>query len=47
MPLEGVFLELINTLVPSGTIIACVFPKTHLMARGEEAKALDTKIFIK
>ena len=40
MPLEGVFLELINTLVPSGTIIACVFPKTHLMARGEEAKAI-------
>ena len=40
MPLEGVFLELINTLVPTGTIIACVFPKTHLMARGEEAKAI-------
>ena len=40
MPLEGVFLELINTLVPSGTIIACVFPKTHLMARGEESKAI-------
>lgn len=40
MPLEGVFLELINTLVSTGTIIACVFPKTHLMARGEEAKAI-------
>lgn len=40
MSLEGVFLELINTLVSTGTIIACVFPKTHLMARGEEAKAI-------
>ena len=40
MPLEGVFLELIVHLVQNGTTIACVFPKTHLTARGPEAKAI-------
>lgn len=37
MPLEAVFLELITLLVNPGTTIACVFPKTHLLARGAEA----------
>ena len=37
MPLEAVFLELITLLVDPGTTIACVFPKTHLIARGNEA----------
>lgn len=37
MPFEAVFLELLVELVKEGTTIACVFPKTHLMARGKEA----------
>ncbi len=37
MPLEAAFLELITLLVNPGTTIACVFPKTHLTARGSEA----------
>lgn len=40
MPLEGPFLELITLLARPGTTIACVLPKTHLMARGVEAQAL-------
>ena len=40
MPLEAVFLELITCLVPSNTTIACIFPKTHLSARGAEAQAI-------
>jgi len=40
MPLEAAFLELITLLVEPGTTIACVFPKTHLMARGAEAKII-------
>lgn len=40
MPLEAVFLELVCELVEEGTTIACVFPKTHLEARGEEAKVI-------
>lgn len=40
MPLEGVFLELITLLVPENTTIACVFPKAHLMARGNEARQI-------
>lgn len=40
MPLEGVFLELVLELVQCGTTIACVFPKTHLMGRGMESKAI-------
>ena len=40
MPLEGVFLELLIELVQPGTTISCVFPKTHLMGRGSEAKAI-------
>ena len=40
MPLEAPFLELITYLVNPGTTIACVFPKTHLMARGNEAKLI-------
>lgn len=37
MPLEAVFLELLIELLPVGTTIACVFPKTHLTARGNES----------
>lgn len=40
MPLEAVFLELITLLVVPGTTIACVFPKTHLMASGTEAQII-------
>lgn len=37
-PFESVFLELICNFVKEGTLIACIFPKTHLLARGIEAK---------
>lgn len=40
MPLEAVFLELITHLVKPGTTIACIFPKTHLTARGSEAQII-------
>ncbi len=40
MPLEAAFLELVTYLVNPGTIISCVFPKTHLTARGIEAQAM-------
>lgn len=40
MPLEAVFLELITYLVKPGTTIACIFPKTHLTARGSEAQII-------
>lgn len=40
MSLEGAFLELVLELVQRGTTIACVFPKTHLMGRGMESKAI-------
>jgi type I restriction-modification system DNA methylase subunit len=40
MPLEAAFLELITLMAVPGTTIACVFPKTHLMARGVEAKII-------
>lgn len=40
MPLEAVFLELIIELVQPGTTISCVFPKTHLTARGPEAQTI-------
>lgn len=40
MPLEAVFLELLIELVDTGTTISCVFPKTHLMGRGNEAKII-------
>lgn len=40
MPLEAVFLELLIELVQPGTTISCVFPKTHLMGRGPEAKTI-------
>ena len=40
MPLEAPFLELITHLIRPGTTIACVFPKTHLMARGNEAQLI-------
>lgn len=40
MPLEAVFLELLIELVPLGTTVSCVFPKTHLMGRGPEAAAI-------
>ena len=40
MPLEAAFLELITHLVKPGTTIACIFPKTHLTARGNEAQII-------
>lgn len=40
MPLEAAFLELMTYLVRPGTTIACVFPKTHLTARGIEAQKI-------
>ena len=40
MPLEVPFLELVTHLAETGTTIACIFPKTHLTARGAEAKAI-------
>lgn len=40
MPLEVPFLELIAKMVTPGTTIACIFPKTHLTARGIEAKVV-------
>ncbi|MDR0949474.1 MAG: N-6 DNA methylase [Lachnospiraceae bacterium] len=40
MPLEAVFLELILELVQPGTIVACIFPKTHLMGSGVEANLI-------
>ena len=40
MPLEAAFLELITYLAPERTIVACVFPKTHLHARGQEAQSI-------
>lgn len=40
MPLEAVFLELLLELVQPGTTISCVFPKTHLMASGLEARTI-------
>lgn len=40
MPLEAAFLELITRLVVPGTTIACIFPKTHLLARGVEARTI-------
>lgn len=40
MPLEAVFLELLTLLLKPGTTVACIFPKTHLLARGVEAKVI-------
>lgn len=40
MPLEAAFLELVTHLVNPGTTIACVFPQTHLTARGIEAQRI-------
>lgn len=40
MPLEAAFLELITYLVTDGTTVACIFPKTHLIARGPEAQMI-------
>lgn len=40
MPLEAVFLELLIELVQPGTTISCVFPKTHLLGRGQESKVI-------
>lgn len=37
--LEGVFIELVNSLVKKGTVISCILPKQYLVARGEEAIA--------
>jgi len=37
MSLEGVFLELICNQCKPNTVISCVFPKSHLVARGKEA----------
>lgn len=44
MPLEAVFLELVTYLVRPGTTIACVFPKTHLTARGVEAQIIRSML---
>ncbi len=44
MPLEGVFLELVTHLVVPGTTIACIIPKTHLMARGAEAQVIRSLV---
>ncbi|MCM1145799.1 MAG: BpuSI family type II restriction endonuclease [Clostridium sp.] len=40
MPLEAAFLELVCELAPEGCVIACIFPKAHLTARGEEAQLI-------
>lgn len=40
MPLEAAFLELVTYLAAPGTTVACVFPKTHLTARGPEAQII-------
>lgn len=40
MPFEAVFLELIILLVKPGTTVACIFPKSHLTARGVEAQKI-------
>ncbi len=40
MNLEGAFLETVCTLCKPNTVIACILPKTHLIARGAEAVAL-------
>lgn len=40
MPLEAVFLELMTFLLEPNTTIACIFPKTHLLARGPEAQVI-------
>jgi hypothetical protein len=40
MNLEGAFLETVCSLCKAGTVIACVLPKTHLVARGVEAVAI-------
>ncbi len=45
MPLEAAFLELVTYLVAPGTTIACIFPKTHLLARGIEAQTMR-KLFL-
>ena len=40
MPLEVPFLELVTCLAKPDTTVACIFPKTHLTARGAEGKAI-------
>ena len=40
MSLEGAFLETICSMCKPNTVISCVLPKTHLVARGKEAVAL-------
>ena len=40
MNLEGAFLETVCALCNDNTVISCVFPKTHLVARGAEGVAL-------
>lgn len=47
MPLEAVFLELLIELLQPGTTVSCVFPKTHLMARGIEAKNIRNLLLTK
>lgn len=47
MPLEISFLELVSNLVKPNTTIACVFPKTHLTARGAEGKSIRKFLFEK
>lgn len=40
MPLEAVFLELLLSLLPDGSTVSCVFPKTHLVSRGIEGQII-------
>lgn len=42
MPLEAVFLELLLSLLPDGSTVSCVFPKTHLVSRGLEDQIIRT-----
>lgn len=40
MPLEGPFLELVIRLVKPGTVVACILPRTHLVARSGEMRTM-------
>lgn len=40
MPLEVPFLEIVTHLVKPGTTIACIFPKTPLVARSKESEII-------
>lgn len=40
MPYEGLFLELLVSLLPKEATIAIIFPTNHLLRKGEDAQAL-------